>query len=237
MNNLFMLLDSVSQNGNADTTAISMVVGIVVIVGAIGIITFSLKNKENGEGMLKEFFDLLADKIKEVIIETLTTHNISELINSKDPYKELIEKIYEKVFDTCTSKAEEVAKENNNIILEKILELLTREKVIEYVDTILDKDTDIKDKITEIINIANEKNNIEAEEADKARSEELKEDVIENLDELEASGEVIDNEMRDTPQLDANFKPIKQEINPPIEDDYDVTDTDDGTTEEVDDGE
>lgn len=234
MNNLFMLLDSVSNNGtSAETTTISMIVGLVVIIGAIGIIAFSLKNKDDGEGMLKDFFELLADKIKEVIIETLTTHNISELINSKDPYKELVEKIYEKVFDTCTSKAEEVAKENNNIILEKILDLLTRDKVIEYVDTILDKDADIKDKITEIINIANEKNNIKEEEADKARSEELKEDVIENLDELEASGEVIDNEIRDTPQLDANFKPINQEINPPRDDDYDPTDNEEGT-EEVD---
>lgn len=226
-----MLLSAVSDNGSgvASTNYIAMLVGIIIIVGAIGIIFFTTKKKDNGEEMLNEFFTILADKIKETIIETLTKYNINELLHSDDPYEYLINGIYNKVYDTCMENVKSVAEENNNIILEKLTEILTRDKVNEYVSVILDKDSDIKDKITELINIATEDKNKKLEEEDAAKTEEMKNDVIENLDELEAAGELVDDEERNTPQLDANFKPIEQKINPPREDDYDPTENTEGT--------
>ena len=226
-----MLLSAVSDNGTASTVnaPVQMLVGIVIIVGAIAIIVFNSKKKDNGEAMLKEFFDILANKIRESIIETLTKYNFDELVHTDDPYQYLITSIYKKVYDTCMDNVKKVAEEDNHIVLDKITTLLTREKVNEYVDVILDKDSDIKDKITDLINIANEKYNEEAEKEDPNAVVE-ENDIIENLDELEEAGEVLDDEDRNSPQLDANFQPIKeQNINPPRDDDYDPTENTEGT--------
>jgi hypothetical protein len=226
-----MLLSTVSGNGTGTVSNnyLAMGVGLIILAGALGIIIYTTRKKDNGEEMLKEFFELLASKIKEAIIETLNKFSLPDLIHSEEPYEFLISKIYDKVYDTCMENVKDIAEGDNNIILEKITELLTREKVAEYVSVILDKDTDIKDKITELINVANEDHNKELEAEDIAKTEEMKEDVIENLDELEAAGEVVDDEERNTPQLDANFKPIEQKINPPREDDYDPTENTEGT--------
>lgn len=216
-----------------DSPAIYGIASIIILVLLVILVYAISKAKGSEHEMLDEFFEILKDSIRSTILDIITKFDISKLINSTEPYELAVKEIYNKVYDYCLSKTEEVSKENNNIVLESLTKLLTRDKVKEYVDVILDTNSDIKEKLTDLINVATENKNVKEEEADKARSEELKDEIVENLDELEESGEVIDDELRETPQLDANFKPINQEINPPRDDDYDPTDNEEGT-EEVD---
>lgn len=236
MFNFLLTASSASANGGGNANNwIAMAVGTVIILGAIAVIYFTTKNKENGETMLKEFFELMASRIKKAILEAIKKINPEDLNgNIAEVYFEITKAIYDAVYDMCYEYIDTIVIDHKNIIAEVVKKALTKEKVQEYVDTILDNNKDLQAKITEIINIVIKSDVEKIEEEDRKRTEELKElGVIEDMDEYIAEGNDYNRGKEPAEQLGADFKPIKEEINPPKDEEDEVV-KDDGTIEIVD---
>lgn len=232
------MLLSVSTNGSGTTNNwIAMGVGAVIIVIAIIFITLSLKQRENHDAMLKEFLNLMANRIKEAIFDAIKKIDPDDLKgNLPEVYYEITNAIYNAVFDMCYEYIDIVAKDHTELVISVLKNILTKEKIKEYVDVILDNNKEIQEKITEIINIVMKKQVEEQEKEDQKATEELEKDgVIEDMDKyIEEGNDINKDKEPEGKMLDANFKPIEEKINPPKDEEDDVI-KDDGTIEVVDD--
>ena len=234
--NTFMLL-SASANGSGSINQwIAMGVGVVIIAAAIGFIVYSIKQREDHDTMLKEFFDLMAERIKTAVFDAIKKINPDDLKgNLPEVYFEITSAIYDAIYDLCYEYIDIVAKDHAAIVVSVLKSVLTKEKVKEYVDVILDNNKEIQEKITEIINIVMKKQVEEQEAEDQKATEELEKDgVIEDMDKYIEEGNDINKDKEPEGKiLGADFKPIEEKINPPKDEEDEVV-KDDGTIEVVD---
>lgn len=234
---MYNMLLSTSANGSGSTSQwIAMGVGLVIIAAAIVFIVYTLKHREDSESMLKEFMDLMATRIKKAVFEAIEKIDISTLKgNLPEVYYEITNAIYNAVYDLCYEYIETVAKDHTQLVVKVLKSALTKEKVQEYVDVVLDNNKELQEKITEIINIVMKKQVEEQEKKDQETTKELEEDgIIEDMDKyIEEGNDYNKDKEPEAKQLDANFKPIEEKINPPKDEEDDVI-KDDGTIEIVD---
>lgn len=232
---MFNLLLTASANGGGSTNNwIAMGVGGVIIIAAIVLIVLTTKEKENGEGMLKEFFELMANRIKEAVIEAIKNINPDDLKgNIPEVYYEITNSIYNSVYDTCYEYIDTIVIDHKSIIAEVIKKALTKEKVQEYVNAVLDNNDDIQSMITDIINIVFKDEVERQEKEDKERTKELEDlGIIEDMDKYLEENEDAGKGDTDKPaQLNAKFEPLVEEINPPKDEEQPLKD--DGTIEVI----
>lgn len=228
---LNMLL-TVSANGGGTNNWIAMGVGGVIIIAAIVLIVLTTKEKKNGDEMLKEFFEAMASRIKDAVIDAIKNINPDDLKgNIPEVYYEITNSIYNSVYDTCYEYIDTIVIDHKSIIAEVVKKALTKEKVQEYVNAVLDNNDDIQAMITEIINIVFKDEVDRQEKEDKERTKELEDlGVIENMDEYLAENKDAGKGDTDKPaQLNAKFEPLVEEINPPKDEEEELKD--DGTIE------
>ena len=153
---MFNLLLTASANGGGSTNNwIAMGVGGVIIIAAIVLIVLTTKEKENGEEMLKEFFELMANRIKEAVIEAIKNINPDDLKgNIPEVYYEITNSIYNSVYDTCYEYIDTIVIDHKSIIAEVIKKALTKEKVQEYVNAVLPEGFDAPETISAMAGIA-----------------------------------------------------------------------------------
>lgn len=231
-----MLLSVSTNNSGTANEWIAMGVGAVIIVIAIIFIALSIKQHENHDTMLREFLNLMATRIKEAIFDAIKKINPDDLKgNLPEVYYEITNAIYNAVFDMCYEYIDIVAKDHAELVVSVLKNVLTKEKIKEYVDIILDNNKEIQEKITEIINIVMRKQVEEQEKEDQEATEELEKDgVIEDMDKyIEEGNDINKDKEPEGKMLDANFKPIEEKINPPKDEEDEVI-KDDGTIEVVD---
>ncbi len=238
MNNFLL---TVSNNGSSGSTSqwIAMGVGAVIIAAALVFIVLSIKQRENHEAMLKEFLDLMASRIKAAIFTTIKNMDPDKFKgNLPEVYYEITSAIYDAIYDLCYEYIDTVAKDHAELVVGVLKSVLTKEKIKEYVDVVLDNNKEIQEKITDIINIVMKKQVEEQEKEDKEVTEELEKDgIIEDMDKyIEEGNDYNKDKEPESKPLDANFEPIKEEINPPKDEEDEVI-KDDGTIEIVDDPE
>ena len=239
MNYLLLTAETVSSNGAINTGDIVTVSAAIIVLAFVAAgITYYLKSKKNDDAALEEFFKTMSNTIKSDILTILAEYANKELKGDFNTvYAEVMNKIYGDIYDICLGEIEKALHDNSEalagmdeVILDVVNKVFTKDKLKKYIDQLIDSDTTIIDRITGIVNTIVEKENAKAEEEDKERTKELEEaGIVEDMDALEEAGEV-DKEQRETPQLDANFEPIKEEINPPTDDGEKL---EEGTFEEV----
>ena len=238
MNYLFLTAETVSSNGGGANPIVVTSASILVLVLVILGIVYYLKGKKNDDIALEEFFKNMSDTIRADILSVLAEYDGKDLKGDFDQvYTEVMDEIYSDIYDICLAEIEKALHDNSEalagmdeVILDVVNKVFTKDKLKKYIDQLIDSDTTIIDRITGIVNTIVEKENTKAEEEDKERTKELEEaGIVEDMDALEEAGEV-DKEQRETPQLDANFEPIKEEINPPTDEGEKL---EEGTFEEV----
>ena len=239
MNYLLLTAETVSSNGAISSGDVVTVSAAIIVLAFIAAgITYYLKSKKNDDAALEEFFKTMSNTIKSDILTILAEYTNKDLKGDFNTvYAEVMNKIYGDIYDICLGEIEKALHDNSEalagmdeVILDVVNKVFTKDKLKKYIDQLIDSDTTIIDRITGIVNTIVEKENAKAEEEDKERTKELEEaGIVEDMDALEESGEV-DKEQRETPQLDANFEPIKEEINPPTDEGEKL---EEGTFEEV----
>lgn len=203
---------------NAISTTISYVLGILVL----GVIIFFIYNNyksKNGEEKLKEFLDKIQDIVKNAIIEMIDKVDITKIKEDFPHFQaEFFENIYTNIYDLCLKELEEI----DSITAALVKKLLTREKIEEYVLTIMD-DGDIQDKLTDLYNIAIKDSINRIEEEDLAAAKEAEEYET-------ASEESTIPELDPTKTVDPFVEQKEEKINPPKEEESDTVE-DDGSIE------
>lgn len=240
MNYLLLTAETVSSNGGGANpivvTSASILVLVIVVLGLV----YYFKGKKNGDDALEEFFKNMSDTIRADILSILVEYDGKDLKGDfEQVYTEVMDKIYSDIYNICLAEIEKALHDNSealsgmdDVILALVDKVFSKDKLKRYINELIDNDSEIIDKITSIVNTIVERENAVAEKEDEERSKELEEaGIVEDMDALEASGEEVDTEQRETPQLDANFEPIKEEkLNPPTDEGGEL---EEGTFEEV----
>lgn len=206
---------------NTIATSISYVLGILVIGVIIFFIIKNYKSKNNEE-KLKEFLFKIQDIVKNNIIEIIDKFDISTIKEDLPNFQaEFLESIYTNIYNLCIKELEGI----DSITAAIIKKLLTKEKIEEYVLTIMD-DGDIQDKLTDLFNIAIKDTIYRIEEEDLEAAK-----VAEEYE--TASEESTIPELDPTKVVDPFVEQKEEKINPPKEEESDSVE-DDGTVEIID---
>ena len=239
MNYLLLTAETVSANGGGGVspivvTSASILVLVLVILG----IVYYMKGKNNGDKALEEFFKNMSATMRADILNILAEYDGKDLEGDFEKvYGEIMDKLYEDIYNVCLGEIEKALHDNSealsgmdDVIIAVVEKVFSKDKLKKYMNELIDNDTEIVDKITGIVNTIVEKENAKAEKEDEERSKELEEaGIVEDIDALDESEK--DTEKRDTPQLDANFEPMKEEEIKPQTDEESALE--EGTFEEV----
>lgn len=193
----------------------------IIIIGLMGYFIYSKYKKDpNGEAKLNEFFNNIQDIIKEHIIEVIESFDFNNIEDSfNQAQAEFLEDVYNDIWNLCSLEIEKLA-DTDTILYALLKKTITKEKIEDYVLTILSEDS-FMEKLADIYNIALKDKIKEIEEEDKKHEKEV--EYYEN--------NIIDTES--VPELDPTKIPgVEDEfIVPPVEDEEEFVSSNDPTIE------
>lgn len=210
-----------STTNNTLVGGISAIIGCIICVAIIFFIYKKYKSNPNGEEQLNEFLHKIQNIAKKHIIEAIEAIDINNIKEDFMIYQaQLFEGIYNDIYDLCLEELEKVEDDITVAIIKKVL---SREKIEQYVLTIIE-DNDIQDKLTDLCNIAirDTVDRIEAEDAEAAAEAEIYEKGEDNSEPVE--------ELNPTDVVDPFVEKKEETIIPPVEEESDTI-IDDGSIE------
>ena len=132
---------------NINIGTIASIILLIIIIGYFGIKYY--RNREDNEysKKLKEVFNNIKDIIEEAMIEYIKNTDITNLNNINDMQKEVLENMYDKVWDLVILKITEMYVSNEELG-NTIKTIITRKKIEDFVNQIYEQSKPIQEQVT-----------------------------------------------------------------------------------------
>lgn len=210
------------------TETVTYIILAAIIAAAIYFVIKDIKKRPNADKELKEFLNDIEESVKLDILDFITHFDVTHLDNTEELAKleqDFLDNLYNSIYDDIVIQIR--VYENNGdsaFDYQLIASMLTLDKVKAYVNTIMDKDDSVQEKIVQLYNTMMNNKNKEIEEADKK----LEEEQNKYDDGTEPAAAVPELDPTITSEADKEEK-----INPPkdIDDEYLEISEDDDTVE------